>query len=181
MNKGYAVWGARWRVPLGFALGAAYLVSSQPTWVLLAAGGGVAFAGLVVRAWAAGYLAKNQSLATTGPYAYTRNPLYLGSALIGLGFALAGGSWALGPVFLVFFLAVYWPVMRREEDFLRREFGEAYDRYAKDVPLFFPRVGKGLGGGEKFRWERYRRNREYEAAFGYVAGTLFLALKIWLR
>jgi protein-S-isoprenylcysteine O-methyltransferase Ste14 len=181
MDKGYVAWAARWRVPLGFALGAAYLVISQPTWRLFAAGGGVALAGLLVRACSAGYLTKNQSLATSGPYAYTRNPLYLGSALMGLGFVLAGGSWALGLAFLVLFLGVYWPVIRREEHFLRREFGDVYDRYAEAVPLFFPRPRKAMGGGEEFRWEQYRKNREYEAALGYVAGMVFLALKIWLR
>jgi len=181
MNSGYAAWAARWRVPLGFALGIAYLIFSQPTLTLLAADGSVAFAGLLLRAYSAGYLTKNQSLATSGPYAHTRNPLYLGSSLMGLGFALAGGSWSLGVAFLAFFLAVYWPVMRREEQFLRREFGDIYVRYAATVPFFFPRWRRTSAAAEKFRWDRYRKNREYEAALGYVAGMVFLALKSWLR
>ena len=182
MAKGYAAWAARWRVPLGFALGAAYLILSQPTPRLLLAGGVVALVGLLLRAYSAGYLAKNQRLATNGPYAHTRNPLYLGSSLMGLGFALAGGSWSLGAAALLFFLGVYWPVMRREEEFLRREFGETYDRYAPTVPLFFPKLrAVSTAGGEKFRWQLYRQNREYEAALGYAAGMVFLALKIWLR
>ena len=216
MGNSYAAWASRWRVPLGFALGAAYLVFAKPTLKLLASGGAVALAGLLLRAYAAGYLTKNQGLTTAGPYAYTRNPLYLGSLVMGLGFALAGSSWLLGAAFLVFFLAVYGPVIRSEAETLRRAFGESYEQYAKDVPLLVPRLrrcaapsgsgqaqsnhplapssinrgnrGDGLRAdgragttGEKFRWQQYRRNREYEAALGYLAALVFLALKAWLR
>lgn len=184
MDKGYAAWAARWRVPLGFALGVAYLIFCQPSPGLLVAGGGVALMGLGLRAYAAGYLEKNQSLATSGPYAYTRNPLYLGSFLMGSGVALAGGSWPLGVAFLALFVLVYWPVMRREEFLLRQKFGETFDLYAKAVPLFLPAfsICRGVStSGEDFRWERYRKNREYEAALGYAAGMLLLALKIALR
>jgi protein-S-isoprenylcysteine O-methyltransferase Ste14 len=181
MDSRYAAWAARWRVPLGFALAAAYVVFAQPTFPFLLAGGAIALAGLLLRAFSAGYLAKNRLLATGGPYAYTRNPLYLGSSLIGLGFGLASGSWGLGVAFLAYFLAVYWPVMLREAQFLRREFGAAYDQYAEAVPLFFPRLGAASGDAQRFSWELYRNNREYEAALGSAAGLLFLALKLWLR
>ncbi len=180
----YADRAARLRVPLGFALGIAYLIFSQPTIRLLGIGAVVALAGLVVRGWAAGHLDKNQRLATTGPYAHTRNPLYLGSLVIGTGFAIAGGSWALGIAFLGLFLLVYRPVMRREEDFLRHAFKEVYHRYASAVPLLLPLPFKArldLSGEERFRWARYRKNREHEAALGYVAGVAFLALKLALR
>jgi protein-S-isoprenylcysteine O-methyltransferase Ste14 len=181
MDSQYAAWAARWRVPMGFALGAAYVVFSQPTFPLLLGGGAMAVAGLLLRAYSAGYLPKNRLLATSGPYAYTRNPLYLGSLLTGVGFALAGDSWSLGAVFLAFFLAVYWPVMRREKQFLQRQFGESYDRYAKAVPIFFPRLWATGAHAQSFSWELYRSNREYEAALGGVAGLVFLALKLWLR
>jgi hypothetical protein len=94
MDSAYAAWATRWRVPLGFLLGVAYLVFCRPTVKLLIAGGAVAAAGVAIRAFAAGHLAKNQKLAMSGPYACTRNPLYLGSSLMGAGFALAGG-WQL--------------------------------------------------------------------------------------
>ena len=181
MDERYAAWAARWRVPLGFALGAAYLIFSRPTFKLLAAGGLLALAGVLLRALSAGYLAKNESLATSGPYAYMRNPLYLGSLLMGLGFALAGGSWALGAALLVFFLAVYLPVVHREAEGLRRKFGEAYEQYAREVPLFVPRLRRARLSNEKFIWQRYRTNREYEAALGYLVALVFLALKAWLR
>ena len=180
MDSSYARWASRWRVPLGFLLGVAYLVFSRPTLRLLIAGGAVAAAGVALRAFAAGHLAKNQKLATSGPYAYTRNPLYLGSALMGVGFALAGGSWILALACLVLFAAIYWPVIRREEEYLRREFGEVYDHYARRVPLFLPRLSRPAGG-EKFRWKQYRKNHEYEAFLGYLALMILLAFKIWLH
>ena len=167
-------------MPLGFLLGVAYLVFCRPTVKLLIAGGAVAAAGVALRAYAAGHLVKNQRLAMSGPYAYTRNPLYLGSALMGAGFALAGGNWILALACVVLFAAIYWPVIRREEDYLRREFGEVYDRYAQRVPLFLPRFRRPAGG-EKFQWKQYRKNHEYEAFLGYLALMIFLAFRIWLR
>jgi protein-S-isoprenylcysteine O-methyltransferase Ste14 len=181
MDKGYAAWAARWRVPLGFLLGVAYLVFSQPTVRVLAAGGLIAFLGLSLRAYAAGFLEKDRKLATGGPYRYTRNPLYLGSFFMGCGFAVAGRGWGLGLAFALFFILIYWPVLRREEDSLRRHFGEAYDHYAKAVSLFIPTRSGPRPAGESFRWEQYRKNREYQAAIGYFAGIVFLILKMALR
>lgn len=180
---GYGAWAARWRVPLGLALSLIYLLLAQPTPPLLAAGAAVAFGGLVLRGWAAGHLEKGTSLATTGPYALTRNPLYLGSALIGAGFALAGRSLVMAAAFALLLVFVYAPVMRREEQFLRGRFGEAYRGYEERVPLFLPRFVRPEASNDHFRWSRYRKNREYEAAMGYATGLLILALKMmfWRR
>lgn len=181
MDERYAAWAARWRVPLGFAFGIAYLIFSQPTSEFLVAGGLVALSGLMIRAVAAGYLEKNVGLATGGPYTWTRNPLYLGSFVMGMGFALAGGSWLLGLGFISFFFLVYWPVMRREEDSLRKQFGEPYERYANAVPFFLPSGRRMPTSDDRFRWKRYQRNREYRAAFGFLVGLVFLTLKLALR
>lgn len=181
MDKRFGAFVARWRVPTGYALGIAYVIFARPTVQLLAVGAVIALAGLGIRACAAGYLEKGLDLATSGPYAHTRNPLYLGSLLIGLGLAVAGGRWSLATAFVVFFVLVYGPVMRREEAGLREQYGQKYETYAAAVPMFFPRR-KSLGApGDRFQWRRYRRNREYEAALGYIAGVLFLALKILFR
>lgn len=166
---------------MGFGLGIAYLIFAQPTAPLLAVGAAVALGGLGIRAYAAGYLQKNRRLATSGPYAYTRNPLYLGSLLIGTGLAIAGGLWWLALLFVCFFVFVYGPVMRREEAGLREIYGAKYETYAAAVPLFLPYRKPAAATGEKFQWQRYRRNREYEAALGYLAGILFLILKIFMR
>jgi len=180
MDSAYASWAARWRVPLGFLLGVAYLVFCRPTVKLLVAGGAVAALGVAIRAYAAGHLKKNQELAVSGPYACTRNPLYLGSSLIGVGFAVAGGSWILAGAYLILFAAIYWPVIRREEEYLRHEFGEVYNHYAQRVPLFLPRFRR-TQCSEKFQWKQYRKNHEYEALLGYVGLMIFLAFRIWLR
>ena len=180
-DKGYPAWAARWRVSLGLALALAYLVFSQPTWHLLLVGGGIALLGLIVRGWSAGYLDKNQNLATGGPYRYTRNPLYMGSALTGIGLATAGSSAIMMLAFAGLFLIVYGPVMLREEQFLRKKFGAVYDAYAASVPRFVPGRQVGPASGASFDWARYRKNREYEAALGFAAALVFLLLKMWLR
>ena len=166
---------------MGFALGIAFLIFAQPTASLLVAGSLVALFGLGIRAYAAGHLDKMRSLATCGPYAYTRNPLYLGSLLIGVGLVIAGGRWFLAAAFIVFFIFVYGPVMRREEAGLLKQYGKKYEEYAAAVPLFFPHRKSAMARGEKFQWRRYQRNREYEAALGYLTGVLVLTLKILLR
>jgi protein-S-isoprenylcysteine O-methyltransferase Ste14 len=181
MDSGYAAWAARWRVPLGFLLGVAYLVFAQPTPKLLFSGSAAVLAGLLIRAWAAGCLDKNQHLAIGGPYAYTRNPLYLGSLAMGAGFAVAGGSWMLGLALVILFLLIYWPVMRREEAFLRQQFRGAFPGYARVVPFFFPALRARTGGGEPFRWSQYRKNREYQAALGSATLIAFLAAKMMLK
>ena len=133
------------------------------------------------RVWASGHLEKNVRLATTGPYAYSRNPLYLGTLLIGVGFAIAGETLLLGAAFLIVMLFIYWPVMRQEEAALISRFGGNYRAYASAVPLFWPRVRPSRTVGERFAWSRYLMNREYQAALGYTGAVLFLCLKLWVR
>src|ERR1700729_2669141 len=110
----------RIRVPLGFVFAVLYLWLARPTWQFMLIGSIGIAPGLVIRALASGHVRKNESLATSGPYAYTRNPLYLGSLLIGLGFAVAAGSWWVCAALGVMFFAIYLPVIRDEEKFLRR-------------------------------------------------------------
>src|SRR5437870_10434484 len=123
----------RWRVPLGFLCGALFIWFARPTWRTLLIGGSVAIIGLALRAWSAGHIRKNDALATSGPYAFTRNPLYLGSFLLGLGFTVAAARWVLGAVFVALFLGIYLPVMRVEASTLAQLFGETYRNYARDV------------------------------------------------
>lgn len=181
MKDKYGAWAARWRVPLGFAFAAVYGILSQPRPRFLAVGGVVALAGLALRAVAAGYIAKGERLSTAGPFARSRNPLYLGSFVLGAGFMIASASWILAAAFPVVFVLVYYPVMRREEQFLRQKFGVEYDNYANIVPLFFPRPGRSFPNRGRFRRQLYRRNREYEAAAGYAAIMIFLVIKLLLR
>ena len=174
----------RWRVPLGFLCGAAFILLARPAPWTLAAGGIVALVGLGVRAWAAGHLRKNTALATSGPYAYSRNPLYLGSFILGVGFTVAAGRpLLLGGAFAALFLGIYRPVMRVEAATLAELFGEEYRRYARTVPLFFPRLTPyrdGRAQAAKFDASLYMRYREYRAALGLLGAWGALALKVIL-
>lgn len=140
-------------------------------------------AGLLVRAWAAGTLEKNWRLTVTGPYAFTRNPLYLGSLIIGLGAAAASVQLWFAVVFVAFFAWMYGATMRAEAERLREEFGEAYVRYSERVPLLLPRrapyrVAPPGGEDASFSLRRYCRNKEYEALLGAVGGFALLVVKI---
>jgi protein-S-isoprenylcysteine O-methyltransferase Ste14 len=171
----------RWRVPLGFATAALFLIFSRPTWSSLAAGAPIALCGAAIRAWASGHLRKNARLATSGPYAYTRNPLYFGSFVLALGCAVGGGSWWVGLLLTGFFLAVYWPVMRAEAAHLRRLFADDYAPYAARVPLFVPRPPRyHLGERQRFELSLYLRHREYRASLGLLLVFAILAVKAWL-
>ena len=169
----------RWRVPLGFACAALFFVFARPRAMTLIVGAAVAVPGLALRAWATGHLRKNAALATTGPYAYTRNPLYLGSFLMGVGFTIATGRWFLGIIFAALFLGIYVPVMRVESTTLRELFGESHQRYAQAVPLFLPQLSPYEGAEAETRFDPalYRRYREYRAAIGLVVAWALLAVR----
>jgi protein-S-isoprenylcysteine O-methyltransferase Ste14 len=168
----------RIRVPLGFMLAVFYFVLARPAWRWLAVGAVFVVTGLVVRALASGHVRKNEALARSGPYAYTRNPLYFGSLLIGIGFAVAARSWWIGGVMVVMFFAIYLPVIRSEEEFLRGKFPE-FEEYARQVPRMWPRLTAGAGGdGGGFSFELYMKHREYNALLGALAMLAALVAKI---
>jgi protein-S-isoprenylcysteine O-methyltransferase Ste14 len=176
----YSLTAKRLRLPLGFALAAAYLVFARPTARTLAIGAAVAFAGLLVRAWASGHIMKNDRLATTGPYAYTRNPLYFGSFLIAAGFALAA-HWSLLLLVAAFFALIYVPTMERERANIAGRFPEAYAEYQRHVPAFFPRLTPWRGGsepGQGFSSALYMKHGEWKAALGYAGALVVLVLRV---
>jgi len=159
-----------------------FLWLARPTPLLLVAGAALGLVGLAIRAWAAGVIHKDRVLSTSGPYAFTRNPLYLGSLLLGVGTTLAGGRVLFLVAFLVFFALVYGPTMKREEEQLEEIFGERFRHYAARVPLLAPRPvpyqAPGALEGGAFSVACYRRNREWEALLGAAAGFAFLAFKM---
>jgi protein-S-isoprenylcysteine O-methyltransferase Ste14 len=191
-------WIARWqrvarriRVPLGFMTAALYLFELSrraPLPVAMAWSLVLVLPGVWLRAYAAGYVKKNRELTQTGPYAYTRNPLYLGSMLIAAGFAVALLSWPMAAVLAVGFAIIYIPVIASEERFLRATFPD-FDEYCRRVPRIIPRLSgsrhaagdlpeetpsdsESVNGG--FSFARYLRHREYNAAIGAV--LLYLSL-----
>jgi protein-S-isoprenylcysteine O-methyltransferase Ste14 len=168
----------RLRVPAGFITAILFVVFSQPTWRSLAAGIPIALCGALVRAWASGHLRKNAELAVSGPYAYTRNPLYFGSFLMAAGCAICGGRILLGVWLVAFFLSIYWPVMQAEAAHMRSLFAGAYTEWEARVPLFIPRVTPYRNGQTRsFDPRQYLRHREYRAAIGLAIVIAVLSLK----
>jgi protein-S-isoprenylcysteine O-methyltransferase Ste14 len=170
-------------VPLGFAFAVAYFWFAWPTWQAILIGSGLIVVGLGIRAVASGHIRKNAELATTGPYAYTRNPLYLGSFLLAAGFIVAARNLWLGLAACVVFAIIYLPVIRAEEAYLRSAFPE-YAQYAAHVPRLFPRptpyqpnAGAAMS---QFSRELYMRHREYNAILGSAVMLAALILKLVL-
>ena len=181
MRRG-GTWIQRWRVPLGFICGFFFIAFARPTPTVLFIGGGISLIGLAIRAWASGHIRKNAELAVAGPYAYTRNPLYFGSLLIGLGFTIASGRLVLALLFAALFLGIYFPVMRVEATTLSELFGENYQSYKRSVPLFFPRATpyrRDAIEGVRFDSGLYLRYREYRAALGLVAAWGLLLIRTY--
>jgi|SRR5580704_1492817 protein-S-isoprenylcysteine O-methyltransferase Ste14 len=171
----------RIRVPLGFLFAVVYFWLARPTWRSMALGAIGVVPGLLLRALASGHVRKNETLATSGPYAYTRNPLYLGSLLMGVGFAAAARSWWVGIALGVMLFAIYLPVIGEEEALLRQKFPE-FKEYAGRVPKMLPRLTRAPSApGEApaaFTLDLYRKHREYNALLGAVAMTAGLIIKM---
>jgi protein-S-isoprenylcysteine O-methyltransferase Ste14 len=180
----YSTLASRVRVPGGFAIAAIYVLFAEPTVARLLAGSVVALAGLAIRAASAGHVRKNRRLAVSGPYAYTRNPLYLGSGIGAVGFAIAGGRWWFYLLFAFFFTTVYLPVIRSERAQLAVLFGEEYLAYARAVPLLLPRGIPWRAPGaspERFDPKLYWHNREYQALVAFVVIVAILWGKmVWI-
>ena len=168
------------RLPLGFVFGISYLIFAAPSPLTLAVGGTIALIGVIIRGWASGHISKNERLATTGPYAHTRNPLYFGSFLIAAGFAIAA-HWALLLVVVAFFVLIYAPTMQRERANIAGRFPEAYETYSANVPAFVPRPTPWKAthpeddGG--FSLDLYMKHGEWKAGLTYL---LVVAWLTWI-
>ncbi len=169
----------KFRVPLGFIFAAVFLIFAKPTPTLMIIGISIAFIGLLIRSWSAGHIRKNKELAVSGPYRFTRNPLYLGSFLLGFGFMVTSGLWWLILLFIILYLGIYFPVMSVESDELTTIFGDKYKEYAAKVSMFFPWFSSYASDGKKFEKELYMRYREYQASLGFLAICGILAIKMY--
>ena len=166
------------RVPAGTLLGVVFLLLMHPSVRSLWIGGVVTLAGVSLRVWAAGHIEKGRVLAREGPYALTRNPLYLGSFLMALGILLGGqGYWLLIP-FGLFYLSMYYPVMKAEEEELLQGHGEEFIEYSRRVPLFLPSLTGFRRGASNFLWSRVVRNREHRNVAGLLVAEAFLVLRL---
>jgi protein-S-isoprenylcysteine O-methyltransferase Ste14 len=176
----------RWRVRLGYPLALVVLWFSRPTPRAIFVGALVCAIGLWARAYAAGYLHKQERLTVTGPYAHTRNPLYLGSAILALGAGIATHSWVSLSVLLLYFATFYSVVMRREEKELLARHGAAFEEYARAVPLFLPRLTPVISAEDSsgsFSFVQYKKNHEWQAALGslLLLGALLVIWRLRLR
>ena len=176
--KQYADVVQRLRVPCGFVLLAAFALLSHPSIRSMLIGLPISIAGLALRAWASGHLAKNQRLASSGPYAYVRNPLYLGTLLAAFGIVLASESAGLAAIFTSAFVFVYLPAIELEEQHLRQIFPE-YTEYAARVNRLLP-THRWPGTPRPFSWALYRKNEEYKALLGFAVAVGWLAWRCWL-
>ena len=163
---------ARRRVALGGLTAIAALLLARPTWNSWYAGVAVAVVGEGIRVWAAGHLEKSREVTTSGPYRWTRHPLYVGSSVLALGIVIAARSYVLGALAVLYVGSTIPAAIRSEEAFLRRTFGEAYDRYTR---------AEHAGVARHFSLERAVRNKEYRAVLGTLVGFALLALRVRLN
>lgn len=162
---------ARLRVPLGFVFGCLALWLSEPTRQSILLGAIVALAGEAVRVWAAGHLEKSREVTASGPYAWTRHPLYFGSTLIGVGLAIGAASIPVAVLIAAYLGVTLTAAIRTEEAHLTEKFGAAYPDY---------RAGRH-SVKRRFSLERAKRNREYRAAIGVLVVLAVLAGKVLLE
>ncbi|HYR84960.1 MAG TPA: isoprenylcysteine carboxylmethyltransferase family protein [Terriglobia bacterium] len=167
------------RVPLGFVIAAAVLYLAEPTQTSILVGLPVALIGALFRALAAGIIKKDSTLATTGVYGLTRNPLYFGSSLLAAGFAIMSANELAAVLLLVPFMLIYPTVMLREEAHLARLFPDDFRLYKAAVPRFFPLPT--LRFRPCFSFDQYLSNREYNVALGFLGAVGLLIIKSWLR
>ena len=170
----------RIRVPLGFIFAVVFILLAQPTKTSLIVGALLLVPGLALRGLASGHVQKDKQLTTSGPYAYTRNPLYLGSLMLAAGFAIAARSWWIVGIMLLMFAVIYIPVIAGEERYLRQAFPD-YEDYARHVPRFLPRLTPYRTERSAYSSARYWKHREYQASIGCAVVLAILIIKLIIK
>jgi len=168
----------RIRVRVGLFLAVSVVLLARPTWISIFLGVLISFFGLGIRGWASGHLRKEKKLAVSGPYRYSRNPLYFGNFLLGIGVVVGARSWWVLGLSIVYYGVFYPLIIRRERDRMRKLFPQQYEEYGKRVPLFFPSIRKHLPAEGKFSRSLYKQNKEYRALQGTLLIWLILAAKL---
>ena len=169
----------RWRVKAGYICLVLAIILARPNLYFFLAGAGLCILGLLLRAWASGHLMKEKELACSGPYRFTRNPLYLGNFIIAIGVVIASYSWWMVGIFFIYFLIFYPLVLKREAERMRALFPKEYESYKSKVPLLFPSFRRSFFSGQaEFNWKLYKRNKEYRALLGAALFWLALIAKI---
>lgn len=167
----------RIRIPLGFIFAVVFVLLARPTALSILVGTLIMIPGLLLRAFASGHVQKDKQLTTSGPYAYTRNPLYLGSLFMAAGFAIAARSWWIVALMLLMFAVIYIPVIAAEERYLLQTF-PGYEDYARHVPRMLPRLTRYGSEPSAYSSDRFWKHREYQASIGCAAVIAILILKL---
>lgn len=170
------IFAEKYRGKIGVVVALTIIIISKSNRLGFLTGFLISSLGNLLRVWASGYIRKERELATSGPYSLTRNPLYLGNFLIGAGFCIASWQIISIPIFFLYFLLFYIPLIRIEEKRMKEIFGEDYIQYKKSVPVFFPRFGKIKKSG-KFSLRNFMENKEWRA----IISTLIFYLAILLK
>ncbi len=170
----------RIRIPVGFLFAVVFIWLAHPTRTSLTAGALVMLPGLLLRGLASGHVQKDKQLTTSGPYAYTRNPLYLGSLIMAAGFAIAASNLWIVALMLLMFAVIYIPVIAGEERYLRQAFPD-YDDYARHVPRLLPRLTRYGNQQSAYSSARYWKHREYQASIGCAVVLTVLLAKLLLK
>lgn len=170
-----------WRVRVGFICLFPAALLAKPNIASFLGGLAACSLGLLIRAWAAGYIKKEKELTVSGPYRYTRNPLYLGNLVMGTGAVISSRSWWILGIFAAYFLLFYPLIIKKEEEKMKKLFPLEYSEYGKKVPLLFPLLKSSPSPKDiKFNWQLYWKNREWRALAGAMIFWAILALKIFL-
>ncbi|MBI5198794.1 MAG: isoprenylcysteine carboxylmethyltransferase family protein [Nitrospirae bacterium] len=167
------------RIATSFALGLIFILFSRPTTRSILIGTPVILLGEFFRTLSSGYLEKNSSLSIDGPYSVTRNPMYSGNFLLGLGFVIIVNQPILLVLFVMLFAFIYQATIIEEEKRLQQRFGQEFSAYMSSVPRFFPKLWRWKSNGRSFNWTLVMKHREYVTWLGIVAGILLLTAKMF--
>ncbi len=169
----------RWRVRASFFCLVLAIILSRPTLYSFLGGMGLCLLALILRTWASGHIMKEKELAISGPYQFTRNPLYLANFIIGTSVVVASYSWWVLGIFIAYFLIFYSVALKREREKMKELFPSEYEKYKNRVPFFLPSLKNSSSSNKnKFSWRTYKKNKEYRALFGAVAFWLIMGAKL---
>lgn len=169
----------KWRVRIGFLGILLAIILSKPTYDSIYYGAVLLFFGILIRIWSCGHIKKEKELTISGPYRYTRNPLYFGNLILGSGIVISTRSRWIFAYFIVYFLLFYPIIINKEKNKMKELFPKEYEEFSKKVPLFIPRLKATLkSSSTRFSWVLYIKNKEYRALIGAILFWLILAAKI---
>lgn len=160
-------------------IGFFFFLAARPTFLSICIGLPVVLIGEIIRTWSSGHIVKDNILTISGPYGLTRNPLYFGNFILGLGFVLMSGVFVFLFIFLPLFFFIYDATIAKEERFLAERYGDNFKMYQKRVPRFFPKIDRAALSSGSFDWHLVKKHREKNTWLAILAGTILFVFKMW--